>query len=106
MKKILLFAFCGLLFVASAHAFQLTSQRELGTGDAKNQNVTVKCTTDTGKVSTQTCSFRRFAKCSTASNGKKTCNGWHPWKDLRNPGPEFSDWKAAATACCRAKGLR
>ena len=99
MKKIvvLIFAF----WAAGAGAFQLQSQRELGKGEAKNQNVVVKCTTANGKVSGQTCTLRRFAKCV---GGK--CDGWQEWKDLRNPGKSYSDWRGAAADCCAAKGLR
>ena len=57
------------------------------------------------QVSNQTCSLRRYAKC-TGTGANKKCNGWQPWKDLRNPGNQYSDWKSAASACCRAKGLR
>jgi hypothetical protein len=106
MKKI----FCFLLFVmgfllGEAGAYQLQSSRELGKDEAKNQNVIVKCTTESGGVSTQICSLRRYAKCS-GTGANKICNGWHPWKDLRNPGSEYADWKTGAAACCRAKGLR
>lgn len=95
------------LFVAvcSANAYQVISSQELGKNDAKNQNVVVKCTTDTGKVSNQTCSLRRYVKC-TGNGANKRCAGWQPWRDLRAPSNEYSDWKSAASACCRAKGLR
>lgn len=89
------------LFVVEAAAFQLQSQRELGKGEAKNQNVIVKCTTPGGKVSGQTCTLRRFAKC-----GGGKCDGWQEWKDLRNPGKSYGDWRGAAADCCVAKGLR
>jgi len=95
----------GLGAMRNARAYQVLSSKELGQNDAKNQNVVVKCTTDTGKVSNQTCSLRRYAKC-TGTGANKKCNGWQPWKDLRNPGNQYSDWKSAASACCRAKGLR
>lgn len=96
-----------LVFMATtaANAYQVLSSRELGQNDAKNQNVTVKCTTDTGKVSNQTCTLRRYAKCGGAG-ARKTCNGWQPWRDLRNPSRQYSDWKTAASACCRDQGLR
>ena len=88
-------------------AYQLQSNRELGKDDAKNQNVVVKCTTDTGKVSNQTCGLRRYARCTTNTSGKKTCNGWQQWTDVRNPAaPPHPDWQSAAAACCKAKGLR
>ncbi|MDR1027103.1 MAG: hypothetical protein LBL46_01665 [Rickettsiales bacterium] len=97
---ILLFSYS--LFIASAPAFQMQSQRELGKGEAKNQNVIVKCTTPAGKVSDQSCNIRRFAKC----NQKGDCNGWHPWFDLRSPGKTYGDWRTAAADCCGKKGLR
>lgn len=89
----------------SAHAYQVISSKELGKNDAKNQNVVVKCTTDLGKMSNQTCSLRRYVKC-TGTGTKKTCSGWQGWRDLRNPERQYSDWKTAASACCRALGLR
>ena len=103
MKKFL--AIVGIVFmtVTSASAYQLMSSKEFGQGEAKNQNVVVKCTTDTGKLSNQTCSLRRYAKCS---NGGKNCSGWQPWRDLRDASKQYSDWRGAASACCRAKGLR
>jgi hypothetical protein len=93
---------CLLLPVSfGAFAFQMQSQRELGKGETKNQNVIVKCTTASGTTSSQTCQLRRYAKC----NGKK-CSGWQEWKDLRNPGKSYGDWRSAAAECCGAKGLR
>lgn len=105
MKKI--FVAFTFMFVAvfSASAYQVLSSQELGKNDAKNQNIVVKCTTDTGKLSNQTCSLRRYAKC-TGNGANKRCAGWQPWRDLRAPSREYSDWKSAASACCRAKGLR
>lgn len=105
MKKILISLFIITTCTFAANAYQVLSSKELGQNDAKNQNVVVKCTTDTGKVSNQTCSLRRYAKC-TGTGTNKRCNGWQPWRDLRNPSKTYSDWKAAASACCRAKGLR
>ncbi len=105
MKKILFAILIGITSAGGASAYQLLSSKELGRNDAKNQNVVVKCTTDTGKVSSQTCSLRRYVKCTGTGTNKK-CNGWQPWQDLRNPSAKYSDWKAAASACCRAKGLR
>lgn len=105
MKKILSIFIASFVFVCSANAYQLLSSKELGKNDAKNQNVVVKCTTDTGKLSNQTCSLRRYAKCSGTGNNKN-CSGWQPWKDLRNPSKQYSTWQSAASACCRAKGLR
>lgn len=91
--------------IASASAYQVMSSKELGKDDAKNQNVVVKCTTDLGKLSNQTCSLRRYVKC-TGTGTKKNCSGWQGWRDLRNPEKQYSDWKTAASACCRALGLR
>ncbi len=105
MKRIFSAFLIMITMVGSASAYQLLSSKELGQNDAKNQNVVVKCTTPTGQVSTRTCSLRRYAKCTTVS-GKKRCNGWQPWRDLKNPGKNYSDWKTAASACCRAMGLR
>lgn len=96
------YAFVMILLSGGAFAFQVQSQRELGSGEAKNQNIVVKCTTTNGGVSTQTCSLRRHAKCADA----KKCNGWQAWKDLRNPSKSYNDWRAAASECCAAKGLR
>lgn len=105
MKKLLSGLLILVTTVGFASAYQVISSRELGKNDAKNQNVVVKCTTPTGKVSNQTCSLRRYAKCTGTGTNKK-CNGWQPWKDLRNPTRQYSDWKGAASACCREKGLR
>ncbi len=106
MLKKIITALC-LIFVSvtSSDAYQLLSSKELGRDDAKNQTVVVKCTTDTGKVSTQTCTLRRYANCIGSGNNKK-CSGWKPWQDLRSPSKKYSDWRSAASACCRAKGLR
>ncbi|MCL2537947.1 MAG: hypothetical protein FWE52_00480 [Alphaproteobacteria bacterium] len=105
MKKILFFSIFTFMFTA-ANAFQLQSQRDLGRDDARNQNVVVQCTTAGGQVSSQTCHLRRHAKCTNNRDGTKNCNAWNPWHDVRNPGGQFADWRDAATACCRAKGLR
>ena len=105
MKKILAVLTIILMTGTGANAYQVLSSKELGRGDAQNQNVVVKCTTDTGKVSNQTCSLRRYVKC-TGTGTSKRCGGWQPWTDLRDPSKKYSDWKAAASACCRAKGLR
>ena len=105
MKKIFIACLLVISTALSANAYQVLSSKELGQRDAKNQNVVVKCTTDTGKVSNQTCSLRRYAKCSGEGNAKK-CSGWQPWMDLRTPGTQYSDWKTAASSCCRAMGLR
>jgi hypothetical protein len=101
MKKIFLLVFAVFIYANSASAYQLISSKELGNGDAKNQNIVVKCTTPTGNVSNQTCSLRRYVKC----NGN-TCSGWDTWRDLRNTNDTYSDWQSAANACCRAMGLR
>jgi len=89
----------------SANAYQVMSSKEIGRDDAKNQNVVVKCTTELGKISNQTCSLRRYVKC-TGTGTKKTCSGWQGWRDLRNPEKQYSDWRTAANACCRSLGLR
>ncbi|MCL2017361.1 MAG: hypothetical protein FWG80_01115 [Alphaproteobacteria bacterium] len=109
MNKISLFTIClsfALLFTQDTYSYKLQSSRELGRDEAKNQNIIVRCTTDTGSLSNETCQLRRFANCKVASNGKKNCSGWKPWHDIRNPGAEFGDWRGAADACCRRKGLR
>ncbi len=105
MKRLLLFISAIFLTIGNANAYQLLSSKELGRNDARNQNVVVKCTTDTGKISDQTCSLRRYVKCTGTGENKK-CNGWQPWQDLRTPGKQYSDWRSAASACCRSKGLR
>lgn len=105
MKKLLSALILFVTTVYSAGAYQVISSKEMGKNDAKNQNVVVKCTTDTGKVSNQTCNLRRYAKCA-GTGAQKRCNGWQPWRDLRSPSKQYSDWKSAASACCRAKGLR
>ena len=99
MKKLLIIA--ALLYVNSAPAYQKISSTELGIGDAKNQNIVVKCTTPAGGISNQTCALRRYVKC----NGN-TCSGWDVWRDLRNTNDTYADWQSAANACCRAMGLR
>lgn len=105
MKKIFIAFLMVFSTVLSANAYQVLSSKELGQMDAKNQNVVVKCTTDMGQVTNQTCSLRRYAKCSGTGNAKK-CSGWQPWTDLRNPGKQYAEWKTAASGCCRAMGLR
>lgn len=105
MKKIL-FIFIGLFIVIdNAFSYQVLSTKEIGKDDARNQNVIVKCTTDTGKMSEEVCSLRRYVKC-TGKDKKSNCNSWQPWRDLRDPSNTYSDWKAAASACCKKKGLR
>ncbi len=105
MKRILTAILLITTAIDSASAYQVMSSKELGKNDARNQNVVVKCTTDSGRISNQTCSLRRYAKC-TGTDAEKRCAGWQPWKDLRNPSKSYSDWRSAASACCRAKGLR
>lgn len=104
MKKILLFVFATILTCGNVFAYQVLSTKEFGKGDAKNQNIVVKCTTNTGKLSEETCSLRRYAKCTGKDN--KNCNSWQPWRDLRDTNTTYADWKAAASGCCRKKGLR
>jgi len=104
MKKIFFILITTFSIVSNSFAYQLLSTKEYGNGDAKNQNVTVRCTTDTGKNSSETCSLRRYVKCS--SEDKKSCTRWQPWYDLRNTGTPFNTWQAAAATCCKKKGLR
>lgn len=105
MKKIFLsFVVLSSIF-ANAFAYQLVSTKEMGKDDAKNQNIIVKCTTDTGKTSDELCSLRRYVKC-LGKDKKSLCTSWQPWRDLRNPANTYSDWKSAASACCKEKGLR
>ena len=105
MKKILSALLLVMITISASHSYQVLSSKEMGKNDAKNQTVVVKCTTDTGKLSNQTCSLRRYAKC-TGTGSNKRCSGWQPWRDMRTPSQQHSDWKAAAATCCRAKGLR
>jgi hypothetical protein len=105
MKKIFLSFVVILSVVTNAFAYQVLSTKEFGKDDAKNQNIIVKCTTDTGKISEETCSLRRYVKCNSKDK-KSLCNSWQPWRDLRNPGASYHDWKSAASACCKGKGLR
>ena len=105
MKKIFSVFAVVILMCGNAFAYQVLSTKEFGKDDAKNQNVIVKCTTDTGKMSGETCSLRRYVKC-TGKDKKTNCNSWQPWRDLRNPSGTYADWKAAASACCKKKGLR
>ena len=105
MRKFLAILVAAFVCSTSAHAYQVMSSRELGQGDAKNQNVVVKCTTELGKLSNQTCSLRRYVKC-TGTGVRKNCGAWQGWRDLRNPEKQYSDWKTAANECCRTMGLR
>lgn len=104
MKKILFIIITTISVFGNASAYQVLSTKEFGKDDAKNQNIVVKCTTDTGKLSSETCSLRRYAKCTGKDN--KNCNSWQPWRDLRDTSQSYSDWKAAASGCCKKKGLR
>ncbi len=105
MKKILFSIIAVFSIVVNASAYQVLATKDFGKDDAKNQNVIVKCTTDTGKLSDETCSLRRYVKC-TGPDKKSNCNSWQPWHDLRAPSAEYSNWKSAASACCKGKGLR
>ena len=104
MKKILFVLFSVIFAYNSASGYTVLSTKEFGKDDAKNQNIVVKCTTDTGKLSSETCSLRRYAKCTDKE--KKKCNQWQPWRDLRDSTTTYADWKSAASACCKKKGLR
>lgn len=104
MKKILFIVIATFIFAGQSFGYQLLSTKEFGRGDAKNQNVTVKCTTDTGKISSETCALRRYAKCNPKD--KKKCDGWQPWRDLRDTKSSYSDWQSGALDCCKKKGLR
>jgi len=105
MKNIVsVFVLAIIMTGGNSFAYQVLSTKEFGKLDAKNQNITVKCTTDTGKISTEICSLRRYVKCTGKDN--KNCDAWRPWRDLRDSSTEYSDWKSAASACCKKKGLR
>lgn len=105
MKKIFLSFIITSSFITNAFAYQVLTTKEFGKDDAKNQNIIVKCTTDTGKISDETCSLRRYVKCLGKDN-QSLCTSWQPWRDLRDPSKAYSDWKTAASACCKKKGLR
>ncbi len=104
MKKFLFIALITASVFGNAFGYQVLSTKEFGKNDAKNQNVVVKCTTDTGKMSIETCSLRRYVKCTGKDN--KNCNSWQPWRDLRDTDGTYADWRAAASDCCKKKGLR
>lgn len=104
MKNILFVLIAVLTFSGNSFGYTLISSKEYGRGDAKNQNIVVKCTTDTGKISSETCSLRRYVKCT--DKDKKNCNAWQPWRDLRNTKSSYKDWQSAASDCCKSKGLR
>ena len=105
MKKILFACIATVTIIGNTFAYQVLMTKEFGKDDAKNQNIIVKCTTDTGKLSEETCSLRRYVKCN-GSDKKSNCNSWQPWRDLRNPSGTYADWESAASACCKQKGLR
>ena len=105
MKKLFFGLFVGVTVITNAFSYQVLSTKEFGKDDAKNQNVIVKCTTDTGKLSDETCSLRRYVKCNSKDK-KSDCTSWQPWRDLRDPSGTYMDWKSAASACCKKKGLR
>lgn len=105
MKKIFFILIATFAVVGNAFSYKLITTKEFGKDDARNQNVIVKCTTDTGKLSEEVCSLRRYVKCTGADN-KTNCDLWQPWHDLRDPKGSYSDWKSAASACCKKKGLR
>lgn len=105
MKKVFLFLFIMVVSIGNAFSYQVLSTKEFGKDDAKNQNVIVKCTTDTGKLSDETCSLRRYVKCN-GKDKKTKCDSWQPWRDLRDTTDTYADWKSAASACCKKKGLR
>ena len=103
MKKIILSVMAIMLTCGNTFAYQVITTKEFGSGDAKNQNVIVKCTTDTGKLSNEICSLRRYVKCN---KDKSDCSSWQPWRDLRDSAKTYIDWKSAASDCCKKKGLR
>lgn len=100
MKKIFVFLVV-LLLGTNVQAYQKVSSTTYGIGDARNENIVVRCTTPSGQIANDTCSLRRYAKCT---NGK--CSGWDKWRDIRNTRDTYLSWQDAANACCRAKGLR
>ena len=104
MKKILFIIVVAMASVGNSFGYQLLSTKEYGKADAKNQNIVVRCTTDTGKTSSETCTLRRYAKCT--GKDKKNCNSWQPWRDLRDTKSSYADWQSGAIDCCKKKGLR
>lgn len=104
MKKIFFILIATFSIIGNSFAYQLLSTKEYGKGDAKNQNITVRCTTDIGKNSSETCALRRYAKCSGKDN--KVCSGWKPWHELHEASAKYNTWQSAASACCKKKGLR
>ena len=105
MKKLFFVLLSTIVMVGNAFSYQVLSTKEFGKDDAKNQNVIVKCTTDTGKISDEICSLRRYVKCN-GKDKKSGCDSWQPWRDLRDSNAAYADWKSAASACCKKKGLR
>lgn len=105
MKKLFLLFMIFVFTYGNAFAYQVLSTKEIGKDDARNQNVIVRCTTDTGKMSEETCSLRRYVKC-LGKDKQSLCTSWQPWRDLRDTSATYSDWKSAASACCKRKGLR
>lgn len=104
MKRLFFILIATFSIIGNSFAYQLLSTKEYGKGDAKNQNITVRCTTDIGKNSSETCSLRRYVKCT--DKDKKSCTRWQPWYDLRDGSAQYNTWQAAAAACCKKKGLR
>ena len=104
MRKILFILIAVFALSIDSFAYQLTSTKENGKGDAKNQTIVVQCTTDTGKESRETCQLRRYIKCT--GKDKKNCTTWQPWRNMRDTAKTYSDWKSAASDCCQKKGLR
>ncbi len=100
MKKVFVFLFA--IFICNnTFAYQKISSNEFGVGDARNQNIVVKCTTPTGGISDEKCALRRYAKCVN-----NNCATWGAWRDLRNTTATYQTWQDAANACCRKMGLR
>jgi len=104
MKKIIFVLVAIFVAISDSFAYQVTSTKEFGKGDAKNQSITIQCTTDTGKESSESCLLRRYVKCT--GKDKKNCNTWQPWRNLRDTAKTYPDWKSAASDCCKKKGLR
>lgn len=104
MKKMFFIFIAAFALISNSFAYQVMSTKEFGKEDAKNQTITIQCTTDTGKESTEQCFLRRYVKCT--GKNKKNCNAWQPWRDMRNTSKTYSDWKTAASDCCRQRGLR
>lgn len=82
-------------------SYSVVFSKELGQDDAKNQTIQVKCTTDTGLISEEVCTIRRYVVCNN-----KNCEKWGGWKIVHNPLNDFQNWQEAAINCCKAKGLK